>query len=341
LIMPDTPRRIRSQFALITLTYLLLGSNAHAQTGPNGEIDGLTAKFVDVNGVRTRYYDYGRGEAIVLAHGGQPFGLSSSANTWSKNIRDLAKRFRVLAVDRLAQGMTDNPKDDRDLSIAGQVEHMYQFIRAMKLEKVHVVGHSSGSNIMFSLAVEHPEIVKTLTAVDGGPSGAVQTSPGPRKIDALLAKCPADQNSAEYGECRTLALAYAPASIAPEFLRAQRWMRNLPKAVQARKRSATIRADPQREVEERAYRERIAEKARSGVLQVPIMIYGGKQDLLHWNADDPHALRRELDFFDIVGAKNPRVKFIIINHAGHLPHQEQPQQFNNDLIQFIAFWNSV
>jgi pimeloyl-ACP methyl ester carboxylesterase len=181
--------------------------------------------------------------------------------------------------------------------------------------------------------------VKTFTAVAGGPSGAVRTSRGPRKIDALLAKCPADQTSGQYGECRTLALAYSPASIAPEFLRAQQWMRNLPKAVEARKRSATIRAE-QREVEERAYRERIAEKARSGV-QVPILIYGGKQDLLHWGADDPHALRRELDFFDIVGAKNPRVKFIIINHAGHIPHQEQPQQFNNDLIQFIAFWNSV
>jgi pimeloyl-ACP methyl ester carboxylesterase len=118
-------------------------------------------------------------------------------------------------------------------------------------------------------------------------------------------------------------------------------MRNLPKTVEARKRLAAIRANPQRAAEDRAYRERIAEKARSGVLQVPILIYGGKQDPLHWGADDPHALRLELDFFDIVGAKNARVRFIIVNHAGHLPYQEQPQQFNADLIQFITFWNST
>jgi len=136
-----------------------------------------------------------------------------------------------------------------------------------------------------------------------------------------------------------LALAYSPDMAAPDFLKAQLWMRNLPKAVEARKRSAAIGAQPQHEAQERPYRERIEEKARSGVLQVPILIYGGKQDPLHWGASDPHALRIEQDFFDFVGAKNARVKFIIINHAGHLPHQEQPEQFNADLIQFIEYWN--
>ena len=32
----------------------------------------------------------------------------------SRNIRGLAKKFRVLAVDELADGMTDAPKDDKD-----------------------------------------------------------------------------------------------------------------------------------------------------------------------------------------------------------------------------------
>jgi 2-hydroxy-6-oxonona-2,4-dienedioate hydrolase len=339
--MSAKARRMRSHIALAALACLLVGGQAHAQVGPNGEIDGLTAKFVDVNGVRTRYYDYGQGEAIVLAHGGEPYGPSSSANTWSRNIRSLARKFRVLAVDRLAQGMTGNPKDDGDFSIQGEAEHMYQFIRAMKLDKVHLVGSSSGGAVMFRLALEHPEIVKTFTAVDSGPSGAsVPTSPGPTRLDALLAKCPPDRTSDEFGKCRTLSLAYSPDTVPPDFLKAQLWMRNLPKAVEARKRWTAIRAEPQRQAEERAYRERIAEKARSGALQVPILIYGGKQDPLHWGADEPHALRMELDFFDIVGAKNPRVKCIIVNKAGHLPHQEQPEQFNADLIQFIEFWNS-
>src|SRR5450830_1328873 len=67
--------------------------------GPNGEVDGLSAKFVDVNGVRTRYFDYGRGEPIVLVHVGVGMGMSSTANNWSRNILGLGTRFRVLAPD--------------------------------------------------------------------------------------------------------------------------------------------------------------------------------------------------------------------------------------------------
>jgi hypothetical protein len=64
--MAGTPRRIRLHIPLSALFCLVVGGRAHAQVGPNGDIDGLTAKFVDVSGVRTRYYDYGQGEAIVL-----------------------------------------------------------------------------------------------------------------------------------------------------------------------------------------------------------------------------------------------------------------------------------
>ncbi len=47
-----------------------------AGVGPNGELDGLQAKFVDVNGVSTRYFDYGEGEPIVLIHGGVGVGMA-------------------------------------------------------------------------------------------------------------------------------------------------------------------------------------------------------------------------------------------------------------------------
>lgn len=35
------------------------------------------AKFIDVNGIRTRYFDGGKGEAMLLVHGGQDAGSRS------------------------------------------------------------------------------------------------------------------------------------------------------------------------------------------------------------------------------------------------------------------------
>jgi pimeloyl-ACP methyl ester carboxylesterase len=83
------------------------------------------------------------------------------------------------------------------------------------------------------------------------------------------------------------------------------------------------------------------EKARSGALQVPILMYKGKQDAFDWDADAPHAsMQGALNLFDMVGAKNPRVKLMIINDATHFVNRDQPEQFNADLIQFIEFWNN-
>jgi pimeloyl-ACP methyl ester carboxylesterase len=102
--------------------------------------------------------------------------------------------------------------------------------------------------------------------------------------------------------------------------------------------SGTVR---QSQAAERAYRERILDKARSGALQVPILLYNGKQDVFDWQAEAPHAdMRGGIAFFDMVGAKNPRVKLIVINDAGHFVSREHPEQFNADLIQFIEYWNS-
>ena len=326
---------MRPSVTLAALFCLIAGGQAPAQVGPNGEVDGLTAKFVDVNGVRTRYYDYGQGDTIVLAGGG-----TGGANLWSRNIRGLAKKFRVLAVDELAQGMTDAPKDDKDFAEAGQVEHLYQFIRAMKLDRVHLVGLSDGGFDMFILALEHPDIVKTLTWVSVG--AAFRQGRNQTKVQASVAKCPADTLSAEYEKCRMAARAPGPGTFPPEYEKASEWIWNLPKSVEIRKRRAAIRAaGAQRQVEERGYRERTVEKARGGALQVPILLYKGKQDVFDWAADAPHAdMRGGIDFFDIVGAKNPRVRLIVINDAGHFVSRERPDQFNADLIQLIEYSNS-
>ncbi len=112
--------------AAVLVALVDLGVHAQPQTvSKTGSIAGLEAKFADVKGVRTRYYEAGQGEPMVLVHG-EGWSGHSSANTWSKNIPGLSKRFHVFAVDKLAAGMTGNPLDDKDYNIQGEVEHMYQ-----------------------------------------------------------------------------------------------------------------------------------------------------------------------------------------------------------------------
>ena len=77
--------------ALLVTLVSVPGRGQTSGAAENAAVAGLEAKFVDVNGVRTRYYEYGEGEPMVLVHGGGR-GTTSSANNWSPVIPLLASR---------------------------------------------------------------------------------------------------------------------------------------------------------------------------------------------------------------------------------------------------------
>src|SRR5580692_12018272 len=67
------------------LSSIAVSSVAAATPNQDGSIAGLHAKFIDVQGVKSRYYEMGEGEPLVLVHG-EGWSGHSSANTWSKNL---------------------------------------------------------------------------------------------------------------------------------------------------------------------------------------------------------------------------------------------------------------
>lgn len=363
-------RRARLVALAGAVVMLSVGATVRAQSerpkgcGPNGEVDGLTATFVDVDGVRTRYYDYGKGETIVLVHGGMGMGMSSTANNWSRNILGLSRRFRVLAVDRVGQGMTTVPVDEKLVTSEYGIEHVYQFIRKMTPDKIHLVGHSSGSTLAFNLALVHPEIIKTLTIVAGSPiqpANAPANPPGsqqsPSMLQATLDKCPPGP-SREYSYCRLMALGYTAETFPADYAAADDWMSKQPPALATQKlldaRRAAQQAQGQGQVQaqgqptaqqqaQAAARAANLEKIKNGLLSMPILIVHGMQDGLAWRTSDPwRNFRSELGFMDAVGqaGKNPKVSMIIMNAAGHFPYREHPDEFNAYLMTIIDFSNA-
>ena len=97
--------------------------------------------YVDAAGVRTRYYEAGDGEPLVLIHGGE-FGFVCSLDCWSLNLPGLAEHFHLYALDKLGQGHTDNPRADKDYTFEAAFEHILSFLRALNIPAAHFVGHS-------------------------------------------------------------------------------------------------------------------------------------------------------------------------------------------------------
>jgi pimeloyl-ACP methyl ester carboxylesterase len=94
-------------------------------------------KYIDVDGIKTRYFEKGSGPLVVLFYRGH-FGSHDAADCaedWSLNFDGLADRFHVFAVDKIGQGFTDNPKRDEDYTIAAVVQHAYGFLRTLGLSR--------------------------------------------------------------------------------------------------------------------------------------------------------------------------------------------------------------
>lgn len=333
----DRPRPCQSgwphAFVLAAMVVLILfGSQAGAAVSPNGEVNGLKAKFVDINGIRTRYYEMGSGEPMVLVHG-EGWSGHSSANAWSKNIPGLAKRFHVFALDKVGSGMTDNPKDDKDYNLQGEIDHIYQFIVVMKLGAVHLAGQSHGGGDILFLALEHPEVVRDLIICDSNTAAPVGP---PTKRQEALAKCPKEPDWEEW-KCRIQAITFRPdLAFDDEYFEAGKYMASRPKSQQT---VAKIKAgagaplldsrpDSSFPQWKTAWLDRVKNE---GILQVPVLLY--------WGRNDPSAMiGNGWALFDVLGAKNPRVRMITVNDAGHFHFREYPDEFNSNVINFIDYW---
>jgi pimeloyl-ACP methyl ester carboxylesterase len=104
-----------------------------------------------------RYRESGRGEPIVFVHGFLVNGL-----LWRKVVPNLERDFRCIVPD-LPLGSHERPMNaDADLSPKGLARLVADFIEALDLRNVTLVGNDTGGAICQIVATEHPERVGRL-----------------------------------------------------------------------------------------------------------------------------------------------------------------------------------
>jgi pimeloyl-ACP methyl ester carboxylesterase len=105
------------------------------------------------------YMDEGRGERTLLfVH-----GLGSYAPAWLKNIEDLKKDYRCIAMDLPGYGHSSKADYPGDMTFYAGV--IADLIRHLKIEPVTLVGHSMGGQIAMVTALGHPDLVSGLVLV--------------------------------------------------------------------------------------------------------------------------------------------------------------------------------
>jgi len=111
---------------------------------------------------RTHYLEAGSGTPIIFLHGSGP-GVSALAN-WRFAIPELATTHRAIAPDLIGFGRTETDRPPR-VDLAAWAEHVAEFIDALGLGRVHLVGNSMGGAIALAFAAHHPDRVDRIVTM--------------------------------------------------------------------------------------------------------------------------------------------------------------------------------
>ena len=133
----------------------LCAQNARAAFEPK-------VKTIRVNGVDLAYVEAGRGEPLVLVH-----GFMHDYRVWLKQVEGLSQRYRVIAYSRRYRYPNAPAPQDVDVTQKANISDLAAFIRALKLGRVHLAGHSAGARLIPLLAREHPDLVRSLILGEG------------------------------------------------------------------------------------------------------------------------------------------------------------------------------
>jgi pimeloyl-ACP methyl ester carboxylesterase len=96
--------------------------------------------------------EVGEKTPIIFLH-----GAWNESSEWLSVMESLAEDFHCFSPDLLGFGESENPNIHHSIDL--QVECLAEFLQAVKLEKVYLVGHSLGGWIAASYALKYPEKV--------------------------------------------------------------------------------------------------------------------------------------------------------------------------------------
>lgn len=280
-------------------------------------------RFVEVPGGRLHLVEMGpqagAPEAtVLLLHGAS----GNSAEPIAALGERLARRFRVIAIDRPGSGWSDRLGGADAASPATQARIIRAALRALGVERVVVVGHSWAGALAANLALDHAEVVAGLVLLSPvthpWPGAGISWYYNPATWPVLgwvLTRTLATPAGLVLTPA-TLKLVFAPQEPPPDYVERARIPLVLrPSGFQANAEDVSGLYDFVR-----------AQSTRYGAIGVPTTIIAGDADDIVWTDLHSRSLERE-----IAGAK-----LIVLQGVGHMPHHAAPELVAREIAAVAA-----
>jgi pimeloyl-ACP methyl ester carboxylesterase len=262
--------------------------------------DEMKAGFAEINGTKLYYEMKGKGPAIVFIHSG-----GFDRRIWDDQFFPFSDRYTVIRYDVRGYGKSTAPtkpySDDEDL---------YQLLKYLKVQKVHLIGLSMGGRIAIDFTLTHPEMVASLTAAAPGLSGFPFTPDDTIELMKIIYSIQNDDGT--------------PAGEA--------WLRSAYNAAAMENPAVAAKLRPIAIENSRAWLINIffprppfpLAAQRLSEIRVPTLVIRGDRDV-------PTITK----IVDALEKNVPGAKKMIIPGAGHMVNVEKPGEFNSAVLDFL------
>jgi pimeloyl-ACP methyl ester carboxylesterase len=116
-----------------------------------------TARSVDTPSGRISYTEAGTGPVALFVH-----GVVLNKYLWRRQLAELSDIRRCIALDLLAHGDTEIAPD-QDVSVTANAKMLREFLDALRIDQVDLIGNDSGGGISQIFAALNPGRIQTLT----------------------------------------------------------------------------------------------------------------------------------------------------------------------------------
>ena len=279
---------------------------------------------VNTGRVILSYAEQGSGEPVLFVH-----GIPTDYRIWSSQLADLASGFRSISISRRHAFPNKNPVSVVESTVQNNSEDLVALIQQLKLAKVHLVGHSYGGFIALYTAWKHPELFRSLVLIEPAvPSILVKNEKNPIQALIFLLTNPSAATSArrlQKGELKLALKAYDSGDLNGAVRHFVDGIKETAGAFE--KMPAEIQGlmlDNGKTVGELETEFPIFTRSDARRVGIRTLLVKGEKS--------PKWLQGIVDNLSKSMPNNTAVK---ISGSGHLPHIENPSEFNARLREFL------
>ena len=133
--------------------------------------------------VQLNFIEQGQGQPMVLLHGN-----GEDSSYFVQQIAHFSKSYRVIAIDTRGHGQS--PRGEKPFAIKQFAKDLKDFLDAINIAKVVILGFSDGGNIALEFALKYPERVEKLILNGANlfPSGVKPLYQWPIEVGYRMAK---------------------------------------------------------------------------------------------------------------------------------------------------------